>query len=292
MKKYLFLAFALVALVACGGDDNPWQDNPGGGNRPVHASKYVSKIIISGDIPYDDEVSIDFVYDKDNRPEQITFSGVRGDVPCIAEIRVNHGRNMARCEIRKFRDGNEYSDKSHKVIVLDNFGRAVSGDYIDFDFDSEGKYVREEAQFELAYDRAGRLTRSKVSLLGGHTSENLMTWHGNNLTSISYRENGADHVDKAYYSDVLNKSNLDLNWLCYIRNRGFHMLTGDPDNLFFLLGYCGKSSRNLPEMIIDAGDSKTSRSFLTYEVDKEGYATRIRIEQGNDMIDCRILYTK
>ncbi len=300
MRKFLLLVITAVAFVACGDDDNVWSDNSGGGNRPVHASKLISRIIASGDTSCEGEVTINFTYDKQNRPETIACEMNRKEEDrvsiCKTDIRINHGRSMARCEIKKYRDGHEFPDKSHKVVVLDDSGRAVSGDYTNFDFDGEGKYVRSEGQFELTYDRAGRLSRSSVNHLksdnGFDALENRMTWRGNNLTEISYRANGTDHTDKAYYSDVLNKANLDLNWLCYAHNRGFANLTGDSENLFFLIGYCGKSSRNLPEMIVSQDSSKDHRCFYTYELDKEGYVSMIRVEKGNDEIIYRISYTK
>ena len=300
MRKFLFLCVVALAFAGCGDDDNVWQPNSGGGNRPVRASKLISKIIVSGDTGYEEEVPLEFGYDDDNRLVRIHAEYSRRDRAGVAtystQVKINHGKSTAVCEIVKTKDGMEFPDKSRKVIVLDDYGRAVSGDYVDYDYDIDGVYSSTEAQFELKYDRSGRLVSSATNFLsesGDRESlENTLTWKNNNLMEVKRNNSGKELADKAYYSDILNKANLDLNWLCYAHNRGFSVAAGDPENYFMLMGYFGKTSRNMPEMIVGQEASKNSRAFYSYETDKEGYVTSINVEKGNDLVTYRILYSK
>ena len=300
MRKLFFLVAAVCCFAACGDDDNVWTGSSGGGNQPVHASKLISQILVSGDTAYEEPVPILFSYDKDNRLVRIYAEMLRQDKEGVREytatVNINHGKSTAVCEIVKTRDGEEFPDKSRKVIVLDEYGRALSGDYVDYKYDPAGAYTNTQAQFELSYDRSERLYCGTINYLGeGGNREDLATqfvWKGSNLMEVKRNNSGKELSDKAYYSDVLNKSNLDLNWLCYAHNAGFSAISGDCDNLFVLLGYCGKRSRNMPEMIVGQEASKNSRAFYSYETDKEGYVTSINVEKGNDLVTYRILYSK
>lgn len=70
-------------------------------------------------------------------------------------------------EITTAVDGVVQTAKPSGNIVLEN-GRAVSGEYIDYDEKDPGVFSKSVATYKLAYDNDGRLVKSSLTEIGAN----------------------------------------------------------------------------------------------------------------------------
>ena len=92
-----------------------------------------------------------------------------------------------------------------------------------------------------------------------------LTWEDGNLARITY--DGS--VERLKYSEVSNRTNVDLNWflLSYCFD-GVSFCTGDTNHLFASLGYAGKRSSKLIKSVSSNVDPLLVK--FEYECDSDG----------------------
>ena len=121
------------------------------------------------------------------------------------------------------------------------------------DYEYKDKVEEYTFTYSLEYNADGYLERS-VRVEDSDSEEERLTWSNGNLVSVwwgdGYGTSNPDAIDRAQYGSVLNRTNLDLNWIIALNSEGFDFATGDTNKMFSMLGYTGKRSTNMVEKII------------------------------------------
>ncbi len=213
---------------------------------------------------------------------------------------LTYGDRKVSYEITEEEDGVADPYKTSGSVELDESGRAVSGEYISYDkeyVNGTEQWTRYYDTYKLFYNTEGRLVKS----ISTEDGEMRITWTGNNPTEVwwGYNEgtynpdNKGDIIDKASYGTVLNKTNLDLNWLFVLSaSEGWCFATGDGgNNIFSLIGLTGKRSEHMARKVTESPliDGSSDRVFeYTYETDADGLPTKITQimqESRGDMVE-------
>ena len=198
-------------------------------------------------------------------------------IKTVSTCAISYGNNSVAYKITQTENGASTEHIDSGSITLDANGRAVSGSLIDY-YEKDNSYS--QANYTLTYDSDGYLKDSRSADEQSILSEEKLTWTNGNPTEVWWGEtNGKQLIDKATYGNVPNNANLDLNWLFALDSEGFDFAAADPKKIFSALGYVGKRSKNMAELLFDAHENQEDPSQADhkyeYEVDKDGYVTTI-----------------
>lgn len=232
-------------------DDDAVDVGPMPGDSTLHASRKMLRSRRRG-VAASDSVT----YDLDRRILNITY-----------------GRGEVSYEIVAIEDGEELPYRSNGRATLDNNGRVTSGSvtYYEEEYGDSGRveWVPETTAYRLSYNALGQLTRVNSDADGIET----LTWTDGNLTACTWGDS-ANIVDKAYYGNLANNLNVDINFFGLLSEaEGFCFATGDDSGVFALLGLTGTRTKNMVERVV-GGYSYSSENEFEYVVEG-GLITKI-----------------
>ena len=184
-------------------------------------------------------------------------------ITTVSTIVFTYDNDKVSYEQTDVEDGVTSPYKPTGSITLDENGRAVSG--MGRDYEYKDKVEEYTFTYSLEYNADGYLERS-VRVEDSDSEEERLTWSNGNLVSVwwgdGYGTSNPDAIDRAQYGSVLNRTNLDLNWIIALNSEGFDFATGDTNSMFPMLGYTGKRSTNMVEKIIAwTGNGKTKEDY-------------------------------
>lgn len=308
MKHLFTLLWAAALLCGCtSSDDDGGGKTPGGGGDDGDARRVASIETVSywydsynEQLVEDDRFTRRFVYDDQGRVSQMLMTDFSGpdswDMHDDFTVRFTYdGTRIAYESV-----GQVAPDIFKSSAELDEKGRIVSG--------LADSYVkttdREVMEYTVAYDDAGRMIEVRTDATNynydsGSDQTNTYSyadihefvWENGNSTKVISRSVGDDssysQVGRARYGKVRNKANLDLSWLTLL-SAGWTFIDTPlyycSPGLFTLLGYHGTRSEYLPERVEEDGVPDSVCTF-EYEVDKEGYPTKIIGRSNEKMAD-------
>lgn len=231
-------------------------------------------------VDFDGTEIYDFTYDAAGRVTQIVqtevdeTSGIpgMGSVTTVTTAMITYGDKSVAYEISSTEDGVASPYKPTGSIVLDDKGRAVSGEYKNYEFKDDVYEYR--SSYTLYYDAQGRLVRTVIreeDQTGG-TEELRLTWENGNPVQVWWgsTQGGADIIDKARYGSVPNNANLDLNWMLALDTEGFAFAGGDPAQIFAALGYVGVRSVMMAQTVSESEYIGHNVYKYVYNTDSEG----------------------
>lgn len=231
-------------------------------------------------VDFDGTQTYDFTYDADGRVMQIVqtevdeTSGIpgMGSVTTVTTVAITYGDKSVAYEISSTENGVASPYKPSGSIVLDQKGRAVSGEYKNYEFKDDVYEYR--SSYTLYYDAQGRLVRTVIreeDQTGG-TEELRLTWENGNPVQVWWgsTQGGADIIDKARYGSVPNNANLDLNWMLALDTEGFAFAGGDPAQIFAALGYVGVRSVMMAQTVSESEYIGHNVYKYVYNTDSEG----------------------
>ncbi len=292
MKHLFTLLWAAALLCGCtSSDDDGGGKTPGGGGDDGDARRVASIETVSywydsygEQLVEDDRFTRRFVYDDQGRVSQMLMTDFSGpdswDMHDDFTVRFTYdGTRIAYESV-----GQVAPDIFKSSAELDEKGRIVSG--------LADSYVkttdREVVEYTVSYDNAGRMAEVRTDATNynydsGSDQTNTYSYadiyeyvweNGNPTKMISRSDDGSSSwVGRASYGKVRNKANLDLSWLM-LWNFVSTPLDYCSPGLFPLLGYHGARSEYLPERVEEDGVPDSVCTY-EYEVDKEGYPTKI-----------------
>lgn len=266
MKKCYFVLMALFCATAlftgCSDDDDKEDEkNNGQGSGMEILSKKIVKMISHNDSGSERFIYL-YDYDKNNRLSKITEVEEDGTVVETSDIVYEDNKVTIT----------NSSSENKSVIQLQD-GKAVSfieywdGDRIDHTYSYSGKYLSRDY---AKYFNGGDSDFEEVGV-----ADVVFTVKDANLETMSYVYTSQDKNENVKsrfeYSDLDNNICFDVYFL---------ILNEYP----FLLDVAGDRYQKLPAKIIivdDNGVEKEVTSY-TYEVDKDGYITKIIEEMENE----------
>lgn len=222
--------------------------------------------------------TFDFSYDAAGRVTQIVHTEVddtsgipgTGSITTVTTTAITYGDKSVAYVVSSTENGVESPYKPTGSIVLDDKGRAVSGEYKDYEF--KGDVYEYQRSYSLYYDADSRLVRSvfREEDQTGGTEEGRLTWENGNPVRVWWGTNmsGADIIDRAQYGTVANTTVLDLNWLLVLDTEGFDFAAGDPAKIFAALGYTGVRSATLAKTVSES--EYIGRDVYKYVYDLNG----------------------
>lgn len=160
-----------------------------------------------------------------------------------------YGRGEIAYENVSIKDGEELPYNNGRA-TLDNNGRVTSGSvtyYEEYGDSGRVEWVPgTTSYYRLSYDSLGQLTRVNSDRYGIKT----LIWTDGNLTACTWGDS-ANLVDKAYYGNLANNLNVDINFYALLsKAECFFFATGDPHNFFALLGLTGTRTKNMVERVV------------------------------------------
>lgn len=200
-----------------------------------------------------------------------TAAASRGRASVTITLALTYGDRSVSYEITRKKNG--VADSSYGETgsaELDGAGRIVSGQRMSYDYDEE----EWTDTYELSYDAEGYLVKSVSSEDG----EERITWTGGDPTEVWWGTvGGKDLIDKASYGTVPNRTNLDLSWFFVLATEGWAFASGDPTNIFPLIGLTGMRSERMAETVVEAAPTGSStRGYeYDYQTDADGLLTKI-----------------
>lgn len=232
----------------------------------------------------------EFTYDTQKRLTKMVGTtaddtSTGGKITTISTTVFTYDNKEVSYECTDVENGVTSPYKPSYSIILDVNGRALSGTGRDYEYKDEVKEYT--CTYTLEYNSDGYLERS-VRIEDNHfTAEERLTWVDGNLVSVWWGDSKNPNViDRAQYGNVLNKTNLDLNWVVALDTEGFDFATGDENRLFPMLGYMGKRSTNMAEKIMPwVGSSTRKDSKIEYTTDNEGFPTSITKYYNSTMLN-------
>lgn len=196
---------------------------------------------------FDGKKKYDFTYDENKRLTQIisTEENESSNGSYIREINtmnITYSENKVSYEITKTENGIEVPYKNNGSVMLDSNGRAISGEYTDYEFDDTPYHV----EYTLSYNENGELEKSILNDGSEEVEEELLTWTEGNPTKVWWGTADRDMSDWAEYDLAIpNQTNIDLNWIITLCTEGWEFANGDPNNIFSITGLTGKRPLNM-----------------------------------------------
>lgn len=195
--------------------------------------------------------AFDFFYDETGRLSQIVSKGVNE----VRTMTLTYGEGEVSYTVVLTENGVEDPHGDKGMATLDEAGRVASGEYF-YVYEKNGEWITGRYNYQLAYDTEGYLVgcESSSSELGA----SHITWENGNPVQVLWgTENNL--IDKATYGDVLNRANIDLNWLCVLTSEGWDYSVGDPNKFFALAGLVGKRATHMVSTISESGAGPAPR---------------------------------
>ena len=255
---------------------------------PIEGGKRVSRVETDHyyhngtEIVHEYNHTIDFVYDEQGRVSQMVARYYGGDFTegYISTVSLTYGEGMVSYEIGTVENGVENPNKDNGAATLDGQGRVASGEYVFFEHKGD-EWIRGGDTYELSYDVDGYLIRTVPQ---GGSSESHISWENGNPVQVWWgTSGGSDLIDKATYGEVLNRANVDLNWLCVLSSEGWDYAAGDPNKVFNIIGLIGTRALHMVQTLSESGvyDTPRTRSY-TYQLDVDGLPVQIeRVATGD-----------
>lgn len=244
MKQFRLLGMALLALimsvgfVACSSSDD--DNNGGGNNKGLHNN---GKKLISISSSYEDNAlsTINFVYGEDGKLiKALEKNGDYGTTRYIDVVWTNNTITLT-----------PHSGWENPCTLTLNEGKITSAD--------DSKHIQ-----------ATIYSGNNISYTTGY-NETKYTWENGNIVKVEHR---SDTYTFTYYTDKINKhSVMDLD--AYTLNLRLNDVIPTEYGKLILLAHpnlLGTSNKNLIKSFSLNGHSK---NIYTYELDKEGYPTKI-----------------
>lgn len=233
----------------------------------------------------------EFAYDETGRVTEIRYSECEKSETFnyFITTKITHGEKTVTYESSYTADYAQFVYKPTGSITLDKNGRAISGQYTEFDEKDEQPW---SATYDLSYNEAGYLIKTVCKETYGsdeQTIDSETVWTDGNPTLTNWSDGTSERwVDKATYSTVANSTNIDLNWFCMLNTDGWNYTAGDPKKFFAILGYTGERSQYLAQKVTTGSIKETGVSAeytFTCRTDAEGRITEIaetyRYDDGN-----------
>lgn len=247
----------------------------------------------NGTIVPEETSAFDFFYDETGRLSQIVSNGVDE----VRAMTLTYGQGEVSYAVVLTENGVEDPHSDKGTATLDEAGRVASGEYF-YTYEKNGEWISGTLTYQLAYDAEGYLVECESSTSEQGVSH--ITWEGGNPVQVLW---GAENnlIDKATYGEVLNRANIDLNWLCVLTSEGWDYSVGDPNKFFALAGLVGKRATHMVSTISESGAGPTPRlSKYNYILDD---ATGMPVEISRVTTDynstkeyvdytCKIVYAK
>ena len=263
-------------------EDGTTPESPDGPD--VSTDKLITKIEIDNYIytgEFDGTDVVDFTYDDQKRltrmvvtEEDETSEGEK--ITTVSTIVFTYDNDKVSYEQTDVEDGVTSPYKPTGSITLDENCRAVSG--TGRDYECKDKVEEYTFTYSLEYNAYGYLERS-VRVEDSDSEEERLIWSNGNLVSVwwgdGYGTSNPDAIDRAQYGSVLNKTNLDLNWIIALNSEGFDFATGDTNKMFPMLGYTGKRSTNMVEKIIAWTGASKETSKYVYTTNDDAFPVSI-----------------
>lgn len=263
-------------------EDGTTPESPDGPD--VSTDKLITKIEIDNYIytgEFDGTDVVDFTYDDQKRltrmvvtEEDETSEGEK--ITTVSTIVFTYDNDKVSYEQTDVEDGVTSPYKPTGSITLDENCRAVSGTGRDYEY--KDKVEEYTFTYSLEYNAYGYLERS-VRVEDSDSEEERLIWSNGNLVSVwwgdGYGTSNPDAIDRAQYGSVLNKTNLDLNWIIALNSEGFDFATGDTNKMFPMLGYTGKRSTNMVEKIIAWTGASKETSKYVYTTNDDAFPVSI-----------------
>lgn len=211
-------------------------------------------------IPEESSV-FDFFYDETGRLSQIVSEGVNE----VRTMTLAYGEGEVSYTVVLTENGVEDPHGDKGTATLDEAGRVASGEYF-YTYEKNGEWISGSFTYQLAYDADGYL----VKTVSSENGESRISWKNGNPTQVLWGTtgDGKDVIDYATYGEVLNRANIDLNWLCVLTSEGWDYSVGDPNKFFALAGLVGKRATHMVSTISESGAGPTPRlSKYNYVLD-------------------------
>lgn len=195
--------------------------------------------------------AFDFFYDEMGRLSQIVSNGVNE----VRSMTLTYGEGEVSYTVVLTENGVEDPHGDKGTAMLDEAGRVASGEYF-YTYEKNGEWITGRYNYQLAYDTEGYLIGCESSTSEPGVSH--ITWENGNPVQVLW---GAENnlIDRATYGDVLNRANIDLNWLCVLTSEGWDYSVGDPNKFFALAGLVGKRATHMVSTISESGAGPTPR---------------------------------
>lgn len=308
MKHLFTLLWAAALLCGCtSSEDDGGGKTPGGGGGDGDGRRVASIETVSywydsyeEQLVEDDRFTRKFVYDDQGRVSQMLMTDFSGpdswDMHDDFTVRFTYdGTHIAYESV-----GQVAPDIFKSSAELDEKGRIISG--LADSYAKETDHVVME--YTVSYDDAGRMAEVRTDATDyyyesgtdqtytfSYADIHEFVWENGNSTKVISRSVGDDSssswVGRASYGKVRNKANFDLSWLTLLSS-GWTFIDTPlyycSPGLFTLLGYHGVRSEYLPERVEEDGVPDSVCTF-EYEVDKEGYPTKIIGRSNEKMAD-------
>jgi len=294
MKKFLFTALCVAALVGCteGGDDNGTENGGNGNGGDVTSAVFPLEGRIEKFEIYDTEFqNIDGSLEETYHYIYEMTYDTRGRVTEMYSEAIAVGNKILETERYTF----EYNDAAHTAVVTmiytDNYGSGsepkVEKDFEQWNFDDAWrvKTVRDlEDPSDVSiysYDAKGYLL-SIDSSDENRKSNTIFNWQNGNLTAIAEKETSqtAEPYTNTQTCEYGNETNPFAGKALNI----LYTVFADLD-LPALVGFTGVGMKNLPTTVSffepDYAESPSAET-ISYEYDAKGRISRIGIKPKTD----------
>ncbi len=268
MKKFYFALMALFCATAlftgCSDDDDDEKGNgqgSGNGSGVEILSKKIVKIISHNETESEKFITL-FQYDANNRLSKMTEIEEDGTEKEVTDIIYEDNKITITTT----------STENKSVIQLRD-GKAVSyieyweGDRIDFVYNYSGKYL---SNYTAKYFRERNSWREEGVANVVYTVKDANLEEMSYVYTSHYDEDANEKVSNKFELGVLD-NNTNLNLYSFIL-----------DDNTFLFDVVGDRFKKLPVKIISTDEGKEDITTYTYEVDKDGYITKIIEKMDNE----------
>ncbi len=232
----------------------------------------------------------DFTYDETGRVKTIKWfeygDGGYSDVEVNAAITYGDKTVAYKSE---HKEGSDISISTGS-IELDEKGRAVSGKA---DEDIHNSIAEWSYIYNLTYNAEGYLVKTDVTEKEGnrtHKSLYTITWTNGNPTQALWESSDKPVTDQATYSTIENKTNIDLNWMLLLDTEAWDFVSGDPTNVFSVMGYLGKRPKNMVKSVTDGYDHDACT--YDYQLDVDGRIAKIIEHNDHYSIEYKIIFAE
>lgn len=187
-------------------------------------------------------------------------------------ISITRGNQQVSYTIQSFKNGTRPNGYVKGDIELSPKNYALRGTCETYDADNR---QTGRSSYELFYTSESLLSQTRITTKE-QTKEYRFTWSNGNPTQMIWgNDNGISFTETASFTSIVNITNIDLNWLLMMPTKGWAAASGDVHNIFSMLGYTGKRSKNMVNAIHETDNTNFDRYHYDFVFNRYGQPIQI-----------------
>lgn len=216
---------------------------------------------------YDNEAQVKKVVCKMQEPEDNGTISTQTD-----SISITRGNQQVSYTIQSVKNGIHPGGHVKGNIELSPGNYALRGTCETYDADNR---QTDRSSYELFYTSESLLSQTRITTKE-QTKEYRFTWsNGNPVQVVWGNANGPSFTETASFTSIINLTNIDLNWLLMMPTEGWSSASGDIHNVFSILGYTGKRSKNMVNAIHETDNTNFDRYRYDFVFNRDGQPIQI-----------------